>query len=67
MRVVLAIGLVVALFLLVVVSYRMNKKTPVPEGCENLHPDCQECGIADCAIRGDMMKKIKEELDHGNH
>ena len=67
MRVVLAIGLVVALFLLVVVTYRMNKKTPVPEGCENLHPDCQACGIADCAIRGDMMKKIKEELDHGNH
>lgn len=66
MRFVLAIGLTVGLFLLVVVSYRLNKKTPVPEGCENLHPDCHACGIADCAIRDDMMKKIKEELDHGN-
>ncbi len=67
MKIILAIGLVVGLFLLVVLSYRWNKNTPVPEGCENLHTDCQACGIADCAIRGDMMKKIKEELDHGNH
>ena len=27
-----------------------NHRTPVPEGCENLKPDCKGCGIADCAV-----------------
>ena len=31
--------------------YAANKKTPVPEGCENLKPDCRGCGITDCALR----------------
>lgn len=67
MNIVLAVGLTVGLFGLVVLLYRMNKNTPVPKGCENLHPDCQACGISDCAIRDDMMRKIKEELNHGDH
>lgn len=62
MRIFAGIALVVGLFALVIWSYRMNKKTPVPEGCENLTPDCKACGIHDCAIRGEMMKKIEEEL-----
>jgi hypothetical protein len=28
-----------------------NRRTPVPEGCENLKPDCKACGIMDCAVR----------------
>ncbi len=31
--------------------YTANKKTPVPEGCEDLKPDCRGCGITDCALR----------------
>ena len=31
--------------------YTANKKTPAPEGCENLRPDCTGCGITDCTLR----------------
>ena len=37
--------------------YAANKNTPVPEGCENLKPDCTGCGITDCALR----KKEEEQ------
>ena len=67
MKIIFAILICVALFALVIVSYRLNKNTPVPEGCENLKPECQACGIKDCSLRGEMLKKIEEELEHGNH
>ncbi len=58
----------VALFGLVVFSYRANKNTPVPEGCENLRPECQACGIQDCELRTKVLNKIEEELEkNGNH
>ncbi len=31
--------------------YKLNKETPVPEGCENLKPECSACGIANCSLR----------------
>ena len=62
MRIFIGLALVVGLFLLVLWSYRMNKKTLVPKGCENLTPDCKGCGIRDCTLRTDMMNKIEEEL-----
>lgn len=42
--------------------YAANRKIPVPEGCENIKPDCGHCGIADCAVRNRILK----ENDHGN-
>lgn len=50
MKYVYAVLIVVALFALVIWSYRANKRTPVPKGCENLHPDCKACGLTDCEI-----------------
>lgn len=29
-------------------SYILNKKTPVPEGCENLKENCEGCHIVTC-------------------
>lgn len=37
--------------------YVANHNTPVPEGCENLKPDCAACGIRDCAVRNDVVRK----------
>ena len=51
MQVVCAILIAGALLGLNVWLYIANKKTPVPEGCESLKPDCSGCGITDCAIR----------------
>ena len=51
MRVLFAILIAGALLGLNVWLYTANKKTPVPEGCENLKPDCTGCGITDCTLR----------------
>jgi len=36
-----------------------NRKTPVPEGCENLAPDCKACGIGDCSLRREFTEQGK--------
>lgn len=38
-------------------SYLLNKKTPKPEGCENLDENCEGCQITSCAHH----KNNKEE------
>lgn len=65
MRALLAALIVAVLFGANVWLYRSNKKTPVPEGCENLRPECGSCGIKDCAMRGQLMTERKED-NHGN-
>ncbi len=63
MRAIIAVLLAVGLFLLNVVLLRLNRKTPVPEGCENLKPDCNACGITDCSMKGQW----KGNNENGNH
>ena len=59
MRIVFAILIASALLGLNAWLYVANKNTPVPEGCENLKPDCKACGITDCSVR------IKTEVKEG--
>ncbi|MGM9940414.1 MAG: hypothetical protein ACI32N_00285 [Bulleidia sp.] len=63
MKVLVVIGLVAGLLLLNVVLLRKNRSTPVPEGCENLKPDCHACGIKDCSMRS----TFKGDNTDGNH
>lgn len=63
MKVLIAVVLVVGLFGVNVFLLRENRKTPVPEGCENLTPDCKACGIKDCSMRN----TLKGEKSDGNH
>ena len=42
--------------------YIENKNTPIPEGCENLQPDCKACGIATCSLR---KKNTEGETKNG--
>ncbi len=62
----LAIGLVIILIIIFFVTYVLNKKTPVPKGCEHLKisdENCNACGNIDCHIKqGIDLKKIEEEL-----
>jgi hypothetical protein len=39
--------------------YSLNKKTPVPEGCENIKPECSACGIANCSLRSEFQGENK--------
>lgn len=43
MKIVLAILFFALLVTIYIVLYFMNKKTPLPEGCENLKADCEGC------------------------
>lgn len=43
MKIVLAILFFALLVTIYIVLYLMNKKTPLPEGCENLKVDCEGC------------------------
>lgn len=61
MRTLIAILIMGALIGLNVVLMKKNKATPVPEGCENLKPDCKGCGIASCEIRSEIEAKEGEK------
>ena len=43
MKIVLAILFFALLVTIYNVLYLMNKKTPLPKGCENLKADCEGC------------------------
>ncbi len=45
---IIAIVVLVALVFIFIGLYLLNKKTPVPEGCENLNADCIGCPIHSC-------------------
>ncbi|MDO4414232.1 MAG: transmembrane domain-containing protein [Erysipelotrichaceae bacterium] len=65
MQTIVAILIVLVLVGLNGFLYIRNRQTPVPEGCENLKPDCAACGIGDCALRAKFMEMKEEE--HGDH
>ena len=43
-----AIILFVVLSLIVALGYFLNKRTPVPKGCENLKDNCEGCQMTSC-------------------
>ena len=61
-----AIIFIIALIAVFFITYVLNKKTPLPKGCEDLKisdENCLNCGNTDCNIkRGIDLKKIEEEL-----
>jgi hypothetical protein len=65
MQTVIAILITLTLVGLNAVFYIRNQQKPVPEGCENLKPDCAACGIGDCALRSKFLEMKEEE--NGDH
>ena len=57
--IILAILVLVFLVIVFFVTYVLNKKTPVPKGCENLI-DAEKC--ASCANTSCNLNKLKEDL-----
>ena len=55
-----ALLVITGLVLAFVFSYLLNKKTPKPEGCENLEENCEGCQITSCSHR--IENKEEEEL-----
>ena len=59
-RVILTIVFVVALVALFIGTYILNKRTPKPEGCEDIGSECEGCQITSCS-----HYKEKEEKKEG--
>ena len=56
-RYILGALLLIVLIGLFIFTYLLNKRTPKPEGCENLEENCEGCQITSCLNR----KEKKEE------
>ena len=63
---IIAIIIIAALAATFIITFVINRKTPVPEGCESLkitEEGCANCQIEECAIKVKLgIKKIEEEL-----
>ena len=63
----LAITILVLLVVLFIVSFVLNKRTPVPKGCENIKISeefCLNCTNTECKIHEKLdIEKIKKELE----
>ena len=63
---IISIIIILLLALTFIVTFVINRKTPVPEGCENIkitEEGCANCQIEECAIKVKLdIKKIEEEL-----
>jgi hypothetical protein len=60
---IIAIVVIAICVVVFIVSYVLNKKTPLPKGCENIHLEdetCLACSKADCHIKEDLLIKINE-------
>ena len=64
---ILGISLIALLVLIFFVTFFLNKKTKVPEGCEDLRIGKEGCGACknySCNIKKRLdIKKIEEDID----
>ena len=57
-RIILAIVLIVVLVGLFIGTYILNKRTPKPEGCEEVGAECEGCQMTSCShYKGKEEKK----------
>lgn len=59
-QVVGGIAVVGGLILIFFICFFANKKTPKPEGCEDLDADCEVCPITTC-LKNQSKKEDKDE------
>ena len=62
-----AIALIAFIGVVFVVSFVHNRKTPVPEGCEQLkieETSCLACKVESCSIKEKFeYEKLKQEIE----
>lgn len=59
-RIILAVVIIVVLVGIFIGTYILNKRTPKPEGCEEVGAECEGCQMTSCA-----HYKEKEEKKEG--
>lgn len=48
-RIIIAAGIIVVCVVMFIGTYILNKKTPKPEGCEDVGSECEGCQITSCS------------------
>ena len=48
-RIIIAVGIVVVCVVLFIGTYVLNKRTPKPEGCEDVGSECEGCQMTSCS------------------
>ena len=61
LKIIIAVILVVFLVGLFIFSYLLNKKTPKPEGCENVGEACEGCQILMCSHNKEHQNNKEEK------
>ena len=61
LAIIIAIGVVVFSVFLFIFTFVLNKRTPKPEGCENLGSECEGCQMTSCS----HYKEKKENEENG--
>ena len=56
-RALLAIVIIVVLVVLFIGTYVLNKRTPKPEGCEEIGSECEGCQITSCSNYKEKVEK----------
>ncbi len=64
---IVAIALIALIAIIFIVSFIINRRTPLPKGCENIKIEestCWACSNTDCKIHQEFdFKKIEKELE----
>ncbi len=62
----IAIGVVILLVIINVVTFVLNRKTPLPKGCEDMkinEENCSGCTNSMCDLKQKIdLKKIEDEI-----
>ena len=59
--IILAVAVVLVSVALFIFTYILNKRTPKPEGCENVGSECEGCQMTSCS----HYKKNNENIEEG--
>ena len=64
---IVAIALIALIAIIFIVSFIINRKMPLPKGCENIKIEestCLACSNTDCKVHQEFdLKKIEKELE----
>lgn len=58
-KIIVALALVIGLIGFFTIGFLLNRKTPIPEGCELPSLSCEHCTASGCSYSG-LARKMKE-------
>ena len=69
LKILLSIGIVILCVFLFIGTFLLNKRTPKPDGCEDVSQECESCSMVGCSHHPSsniVNKKEDEEEEKKN-